>query len=692
MQANVSISYLESESDGFDELLDLYRANKKTLGFLPDGAFLEALRSRHILVATDGSGALAGYLLFRVVGQSATITHLCVNSQMRKSGIGRSLVEVLIEDSSGTLYGVRANTRQDYPVSRIWESMGFAVIDEKPGRGSDMMPVLTWRLSHEQLDLFDQIPATKPIAVLDTNIVIEIQDNASEDSVGLIEPWINDHLKFAITEHFRTDIAKNLDAPKRKSRIQWATETFGIVGKSTSANRKIADKLEASIENSPGTVDLSHLAAAIAAEAKFFVTKDRNLITRLKPVAASYGVAIVEPADLISASDDILGRGQYQPARLAGTDMAIEKLGDTANIDDLCARFANNAGGETNANFRGILRQVLSSPDKYSVRTIVDNSQSGIERVKALFATQLTPKRVEVNLFRTENSSTGNLVADQISITLSEAATENKCYVTRVSDRFMREGTTRSLIEAGFSPTGYEFSKISIPGVWDRESLADEISKLSPNHDGPSTSAVTLLTSHLRSDMMSSLTQKTAEHLLWPVIIEDGIMPWWIVPIRPEWAAQLFDTRTAAASMFGSSPQSMLRRSNVYYRSATNPLRTTPARILWYVSEGTGNYPYRKGIAATSILDETHVLPASAAFSRFKDFGVFSQEAIQNTANKTGEVNVLQFSRNLVLPKNVPFSGISEILRKSNVSSNNFVAPYRVDSAIGLKILKVGGI
>ncbi len=75
---------IDERPDLLPEVIALGKANRATLGFLPEGAFIDHTARGWILVVPDAEGdELLGYLLYRVVQDKATITHLCVGGAGR---------------------------------------------------------------------------------------------------------------------------------------------------------------------------------------------------------------------------------------------------------------------------------------------------------------------------------------------------------------------------------------------------------------------------------------------------------------------------------------------------------------------------------------------------------------------------------------------------------------------------------
>ncbi len=153
-------------------------------------------------------------------------------------------------------------------------------------------------------------------------------------------------------------------------------------------------------------------------------------------------------------------------------------------------------------------------------------------------------------------------------------------------------------------------------------------------------------TFHDDSNLHSPRVMSEIERLLWPAKITDAAIPTFIIPIRPEWAKELFDEELANQTLFGATPELALNRESVYYRSNQNSggLRA-PGRILWYVSSGA-RYSGTGQIRACSRLDEVVVADPKSLYRRFKRLGVYRWERVYEVAKKdvSNRIMALRFS------------------------------------------------
>lgn len=155
-----------------------------------------------------------------------------------------------------------------------------------------------------------------------------------------------------------------------------------------------------------------------------------------------------------------------------------------------------------------------------------------------------------------------------------------------------------------------------------------------------------------------------AEHLLWPLKLDDERVPSYMVPIDPEWAKHLFDERLAVQGLFAVDTSLSLQYENVYYRAARPQIVTAPGRVLWYVSEAR-QYEGTGQVRACSAVEDVVVGPARAMFRQFRRLGVYQWKDVLSLArgNPDGEIMAFRFAGTEALPRPVPRAVVREVLR-----------------------------
>lgn len=122
--AQIKIEAIDNHSPHLETVRKLWRANSKTLGNFPKGAFEEHAARRQILVALDSEGNCVGYLLYRCSRDWFAIAHLCIDPDCRGKGVAKQIVEHLKQITTSSR-GIKLKCRRDYNLQGMWSSFGF---------------------------------------------------------------------------------------------------------------------------------------------------------------------------------------------------------------------------------------------------------------------------------------------------------------------------------------------------------------------------------------------------------------------------------------------------------------------------------------------------------------------------------------------------------------------------------------
>ncbi|HOX83821.1 MAG TPA: hypothetical protein PLJ60_04440 [Chryseolinea sp.] len=161
--------------------------------------------------------------------------------------------------------------------------------------------------------------------------------------------------------------------------------------------------------------------------------------------------------------------------------------------------------------------------------------------------------------------------------------------------------------------------------------------------------------------------------------ISDLEIPTFIIPIKPYWASQLFDSISSDGSLFGANPNLIWNRENVYYRSVNPNTETFPARILWYSSTQKGYYRQQQ-IFACSYLTDIKIAEAKFLYSKFKRFGIYSWKEIYKLAKDDSKrpIKVLKFCNTEIFAQGLDFRSINKILLLNGMKRNTFMSPVKL--------------
>lgn len=688
---NISVMKIGQAPHLLSDVIALADRNKGTLGLFPRQAFEQAAQDNLILVAVDESGNLVGYLLYRIVKTKyrASITHLCVDTAHRKQGVGRLLVNRL-KDETGHLRGINLHSRMDYESNSLWPRLGFKCIGEKPGRGKEQIPLSHYWFAHEHpplLKLMEDAEAnTKTVqAVIDQNIFVYLFD---EPDYPLAVDWLLDDVAFYVTPEHYNEINRDLDNNRRQARRNYA-DRFLLTRSEYEQVEEIENYLRPyfpEIMTHRDYSDLRHLAHAIEFEADFFVTNDRSLQRNLSDIVKrEYGLRIVNDTDLIVHLDNLMQESKYQPRRWAGTH--IKRTHISAGESDALAEVFHRHSDDRKAAFRERLEYYLARPQEYEAYVIAD--QDSRPHAIVVLTSGSGPIR-EVPLLRSiEGPLSPALESSLVSwLTAQDALEETR--LIRISDDYFSASMVTGLQENSYVNTLSGWLKLNLPGVLSVPEVHNILDFFQSKIELDET-FYEIICGKIRDALRDgdAAVFIALEKLLWPLKLDEVDIPAYIVPIWPQYAAELFDDSLSRQTLFGSDPALMLKMENVYYRSARVRLPTASSRILWYVSQGK-NSPYHGKMTARACayVEESIVGLPSAVFKQFSDLGVYRWEQVLQAANDNPARDVLafRFGRSELFENPVP---LDEIMR---ITGNRMapIAPRSLTNEAFIEIYKWG--
>jgi hypothetical protein len=175
------------------------------------------------------------------------------------------------------------------------------------------------------------------------------------------------------------------------------------------------------------------------------------------------------------------------------------------------------------------------------------------------------------------------------------------------------------------------------------------------------------------------------ERTLWPAKITDSELPTFIVPIRPQWSAELFGVPQILMprpNMLGIS------REHVYYRSPRPRVVEAPARLMWYAS-GAGKDHGVGAVIACSRLEEVISAKPASLHQRFRHLGVWQQDQIAGVA-RDGTALALRFADTELLPHRVSHRRLEQLAASQNCRPPSLQSAVKISSQLFTAIYQEG--
>lgn len=665
--AMVTTEIIAADSPHLDAVKALWRANSDTLGFLPAGAFADYARDRHILVALLENRCV-GYLLYRIVRGRVTIAHFCVDAAVRNQGIARAMLDQLIAITQQHR-GIVLSCRRDFAVNRLWPRLGFHAIGRLPGRAASGSELDRWALDYMNRDLFSgDDESTGMDAAIDANIFLDLADGAHEETQWLLADWLQPLVTLCYTNELLTDLNRNADEATRRRRLA-EVQQYKLLQCSAEAFRKsdaLLRPLFPAFTTEQDESDFRHLVRAHAAEADVFVTRDDKLLSRADEVFEACRLRVVRPAELIGQIDVIENEREYHRDLVAGTrEVFHERVSavDDALIDCI------QAHGEQGRKLEAELNKYLAAPQRSACHKILDRDGGTL----AVYVVERDAQVERVPILRICAKRQAGTLARAVLTGIIRKAVAAGSTAVFIAEREVTETLQAACADLGFLTVANGRVKLIVRGWVSTDEAAAQLTWADPNVD------------ELRSVLATARTDESVaariEHLIWPGKLSDAPLPCFIVPIRAEFAEQLFDERLARGGLFGADVDLALNPESAYYRAARPSILRSPARVLWYVS-ASDVFDGAMAIRACSRIVELECDTPKRLFSRFRRLGVYEWQHVVATAdgNLDKEIMAFRFDDTELLPP-IAWQRFQAILAANGIT-NNLQSPAEIPPAV----------
>ncbi|TYQ31507.1 GNAT family N-acetyltransferase [Pseudanabaena sp. UWO310] len=676
----VYIKAIKGNSEYADQVKALGKANSSTLSLFPEGAFDQYIWKGNVLVALDENDTFLGYLLYTVKKKERQIKiyHLCLKKESERKGIARKLIDYL-KSITREFIDIHLNCRQDYGIDGMWEKFGFIPMHEKSGNNKLGKLVTTWVYNHGHPDLFSTIVSTKTFVVLDSCVFFDFyrmnlrKAIVDGESGYLLADWIQDELELCTTDEIYNEINKLPSIEERSKMRLFADGFFKITCISEQFDNVYQSLKDLLLNNKDLTIadiNIRQIARTIASgKSTFIVTTDVNLLSFSSQARTEQGILIVSPTELVVKLDELRRESEYQPEKLAGTQLSKKRVA-AKEKQILIESFTLDGEVDFNAKFS----QLLVENNKYECIAVWDSNIP----VALIVYSRENQHELSVPILRVNYKSLSETLTRHIVWRTINLAVSERRDFTRITESQIDDFIVRVIQDAGFYSIDGNWikinSKITKSTIDASEHLINISLKLTDEYKSICRRFSDNLVSNERDDpeFMFDL-----EKLLYPTKIVDANIPNFVIPIKPNWAKELFDEELARESLFDVSRSELaLNWESVYYRSSKpKPVNFAyPARILWYVSsDKDGAYTSKKSkICACSTLDEVAIGNPEELYLKFRRLGIFKWEDIKSISKS--EIMAIRFSNTEIFKSPISLDKIYELLEtKANIQSPRLV-------------------
>ena len=654
----LNLRTVDSANDStVDRVIDLLDSNRGTLGHVPHSRVRERASNGLILVAEHAGEALAGVAIFDLPYDRVRLDYLIVEDRYRGAGVARMLVDHLANEYEARTE-IRLTCRRDFPAHRMWPKLGFVPQGEVAAKAEGYRKTV-WRLPlSPRPSLFDFDPEDRTderhVAALDVNVALDLARGRNPDRSGVLEEsWISDLVAYVYTDELLREIDRHEEADVRRQGREEIATHFDYLRTDRTLVDDIVRTLLAAVGTDSSTRDYSdarQVAEAEAAGVDFFVTSDDRLQGRFGDGLAN--VRIVQPGELAMALHGLSGELDYSPARLAETELREAPL-RPEDIRAVSEHLVNHAQGERRTDFAQRIRSLLANRGRNSSKCMWDG-----DTPVALSIVEETSQIDKVSVLRVKTSHPlASTVAREVLGELRRRRVRGGGGVVELADFAISPGMERPLAEEAFMPSADGWACRVLAGARTiAEWHAELASILPPGH---------VASVHAVLDRASNASSAwEVERLLWPAKILGSGIANVLLPIKPTYAADLFDPVLAGQTLFDRPTRVALARENVYFRSPTGQGLAPPARALWYVSTDSGRRPGDRSIRAFSRIEQVEVRSPNQLHRRFGKLGVFERAELETRARpRRGDqvAMAIRFSLTEPLPRPVPLEVLEEV-------------------------------
>ncbi|MEH2124542.1 GNAT family N-acetyltransferase [Nostoc sp.] len=699
------IEPIDNHSPYLETVRKLWRANSKTLGNLPKGAFEERAAHRQILVALDSEGGCVAYLLYRRSRDWFAITHLCIDPLCRGKGIAKQLVDHLKQITTSSR-GIKLKCRRDYDLQGMWSSFGFIPTLDVEAKAKNKKLTI-WVLEHNPLPLLStmiqQQLESKLCAMIAPDIFLDLyaeenhENLDSEEENILLADWVQTELNLCINDEIFNQINRINNNQERDNQHCFA-QSFTCLPCANQRLEKNLNLLKEIITKHNFVLNeykLRYIARSITSKSHVFLSRDQQLLNLADIIYENFRLSVIHPETLINQLDELRDKPDYQPVRISGT--TLEQIQVKSGQEDLLVNyFYNSKLRENKTDFQQKLRHYLAEHEKFECIVVRESNKNLLALI--VYGKQ-KKHELEIPIIRVGNHNLSSTLARHIIFkSILKSAHEQRNF-TRITDPYLEITITEAIQEDAFVKVSNGWVKANLSVVKAFSQLSDYLTNLAFNF-GDEYNFISELANNINNEniVIDAQSSVDIERFLFPAKITDSEIATFIIPIQPRWASYLFDEHLAnqmlALPGFGSKAELAFNREAVYYRAIQNSRGlNAPCRILWYVSETQGEgrgkgFQYVGYIGACSYVDEVIIGKSKELYRRFQRLGVYNERDIEKIqTDKNGNIMAIRFSDTELFNNHISFQELQQVLDKDKLL---LASPNKINNESFIKLYNLG--
>ena len=670
----MKIEFINNHHPLYPAVKQLGKKYRATLGLMPEGGFDDYAMGKCIITASE-NGQLMGYLMYRLTSRYGriAIVHLVVDKPYRKQGVTTALLDTIrdrFKDSGAQ--GMVLNCREDFKTpSKLWERYGFIAKGQKRSRSFETHYLTTWWYPFDQKDLFTLAyeESDKVRALMDANIIMKLRDaetehrqplDPKEDPRCLLADWLVEETDLCYAPEIFNEIYRDMDL-ERRQRTSVFLSNFAQVPYNVEEQKKTARELKKILTGSTDNdeSDRKQVACCIAAGIPYFITYDAEIIKKKDEIAEWYDLEILTPQEFLMKIDQLLHSEKYAPVLLRGVAWHTMSRLNSKSLRNCIEKFRAVRQCERKLDFENAVNDCVNKEGEiYTV------SNQGA--VVSFSGVSKNEEEARIHFLRVAEGPLCTSLFCQIVTDLLRTCVEEGRKRIVIEDRYLTVEQRSFLLNFGFQTQNEEFVK----------EIRNEI----------------VTTADLPWQNLSSQQLLRIENVFFPLKIRDLDIPCYIVPIRPYWAGQLFDSVVSGGQLFGADPSRLWSFENVYYRHTKPITEKAPARILWYESNDKQERTRSKRVVACSYLTEVYTDKPKVLYKMFKHYGIYEWGDVYKLSGGKTDVNIraLKFNHTELFAHPIEMEVVNDVLERYGHGRSTFPSPLKVKKEVFFDLYEMG--
>ena len=639
-----------------DQVIALGDSQKKTLGFLPEGAFHDYAQRGWIVVAADVNEKVIGYLAYRQTrGLECRLVHLCVLPEYRNKGIAGELVRKF-KLSVRHLLKIKLKCRRDYGLDSFWQHNGFVPKGEVRGRAHNDTTLTIWEcLLHPTL-LSLPHSSEKPLAILDVNVIIGAHIENDLESSALLSEISFDEVEYRVSDCSFFEANK---CTLTELRAQTLAQLNAYSFIPACSDQQIISEATHILGEKNGA-DIHQVASAVYAGAECFITKDLRIISKAEELRKKFSIHIYTPTEFLINISDGIGKGLYSPHFTPYSDINFLPFEDFE--EKSLYQLYGQPSEEKNLFRDKLVAFIQPKKSNSAYRIIAGNREIGI-----CFQT-IEDGKLFLHLIRLAKSlKHKHTVGIHVIENVLRSALDLGVEVIFCKDSDCGRVVESALLGAHFRQTETGFVKVVSKGFLSTSTAIEKIQV----HSGI----------QIPSEDLPACVLLDLENQIWPAKLLSLTLPVYLIPIQPRWAQRLISPQ-GFQGLLVDRPSVMTQTQRVYYRSRRGIPIEVPSRLVWYVSNGKKR-TLGKCALGVSLVDDIEIAPVKKLYSKYERLGVYAWNDIYQKANRNPqkEMMAILFSKTEIFKRLISYNQLASLIEKHEAKNISIVSPFRISQS-----------